>query len=294
MTQAVDLEAARVPDRAAFGRGAWRRRPTFLVLIAFVIVTVVVAIALFGGLIAPQNPSLQILTDANASPGGTHWLGTDNLGRDILSRVLAGGGQALIGPLVIALGAMIISVVVGIWAGYTGGWFESATMRLVDLGYAMPPLLVALVIAGVVSGGYWVGVAVLLVLFSPYDVRIIRSVALEQRGLPYVEAARTLGLSRKWIMTRHILPNVVPFMIVDFCLDFAFALVTLSGLSYLGLGAPPGSPDWGRMLSDNQSQIFGNPLGALAPGLLILLTAAAVNVLGDWGAERMAASGGMS
>lgn len=294
MTHAADLEATRGAGRAAFGRGTWQRRPTLLVLIAFVIVAFVVAIALFGRLVAPQDPSLQNLTDATASPNGAHWLGTDNLGRDILSRVLAGGGQALTGPLVIALGAMGISVIVGIWAGYMGGWFEGATMRLVDLGYALPPLLVALVLAGVVGGGYWVGVAVLLVLFSPYDIRIIRSVALEQRGLPYVEAARTLGLSRTWIMTRHILPNVVPFMIVDFCLDFAFALVTLSGLSYLGLGAPPGSPDWGRMLSDNQSQIFGNPLGALAPGLLILLTAAAVNVLGDWAAERMAASGGLS
>jgi peptide/nickel transport system permease protein len=293
MTQFADVEAARLPERTAFGRGAWRRRPTVLVLIAFAVLTVIVVIALFGRLIAPQNPSLQNLADASASPSGAHWLGTDNLGRDILSRVLAGGGQALIGPLAIALGAMVISVVAGIWAGYTGGWFESAVMRLVDLGYALPPLLVALVIAGVVGGGYWIGVAVLLVLFSPYDVRIIRSVALEQRGLPYVEAARTLGLSRAWIMTRHILPNVVPFVIVDFCLDFAFALVTISGLSYLGLGAPPGSPDWGRMLADNQSQIFGDPLGALAPGLLILLTAAAVNIIGDWGAERIAASGGM-
>jgi peptide/nickel transport system permease protein len=294
MTQLADIEAAGLTERTAFGRGAWRHRPTVLVLIAFVVLTVIVVIALFGRLIAPQNPSLQNLADATASPSGAHWLGTDNLGRDILSRVLAGGGQALIGPLVIALGAMVISVVAGIWAGYTGGWFESAVMRLVDLGYALPPLLVALVIAGVAGGGYWIGVAVLLVLFSPYDIRIVRSVALEQRGLPYVEAARTLGLSRTWIMTRHILPNVVPFVIVDFCLDFAFALVTLSGLSYLGLGAPPGSPDWGRMLSDNQSQIFGDPLGALAPGLLILLTAAAVNIIGDWGAERIAASGGVS
>jgi peptide/nickel transport system permease protein len=294
MTQMADLKVAALPDGATLGRGRWRHRPTPLVWIALAILVIVVIFAVFGRLIAPQNPSLQNLANTGASPSGADWLGTDTLGRDILSRVLAGSGQALIGPLAIALGAMAISVVAGIWAGYTGGWFESATMRLVDVGYALPPLLVALVLAGVVGGGYWLGVGVLLVLFSPYDVRIIRSVTLEQRGLPYIEAARTLGLSRVRIMTRHILPNIVPYMIVDLCLDFAFALVTLSGLSYLGLGAPPGSPDWGRMLSDNQSLIFGDPLGALAPGILILLTAASVNIVGDWVAERMAASGGMS
>ena len=245
-------------------------------------------------ILAPQSPSFQNLSDAAAGPSRAHLLGTDNLGRDIFSRVLAGGGRALIGPLVIAAGALLISVVLGIWAGYTGGWFESSVMRMVDLGYALPPLLVAVVLAGVFGGGYWLAVIVLLVLFSPYDIRVTRAVSLEQRGLPYVEAARMLGISRSRIMARHILPNVVPFMIVGFCLDFAFALVTLSGLSYLGLGAPPGSPDWGRMLSDNQSQIFGDPWGALAPGIMILLTAAAVNVVGDWLAERFAASGGMA
>jgi peptide/nickel transport system permease protein len=294
MTQLVDLDVGPSSKRSVVGRGVWRRRPTALVCAALLIVVVVIVIAIFGRLIAPQNPTTQNLLVSSAAPSSAHWLGTDNLGRDIFSRVLAGGGRALIGPLVIALGALLISAVLGIWAGYIGGWLESTVMRMVDLGYALPPLLVAVVLAGVLGGGYWLAVVVLLVLFSPYDIRITRAVSLEQRALPYVEAARTLGLSRTRIMTRHILPNVVPFMIVDFCLDFAFALVTLSGLSYLGLGAPPGSPDWGRMLSDNQSQIFGDPWGALAPGLMILLTAAAVNVVGDWLAERFAASGGLA
>jgi peptide/nickel transport system permease protein len=259
--------------------------------VAGLVLLVMLVLAIAGSAIAPHNPSAQSLVAANARPGHGFLLGTDSLGRDLFSRVLAGTRSALEGPLVIALGAMVISVFFGIISGYIGGLLDTVIMRGVDVGYALPPLLVAIVVAGVVSGGYWVAVAVLVVLSAPYDIRIIRAVTLEQRQLPYIEAARVLGLNRRQIMVRHILPNVVPFIIVDLCLDFAFALVTLSGLSFLGLGAPPGSPDWGRMLSDNQALVFTNALGALAPGIMIVLTAAAVSIVGDWVAERFAARG---
>lgn len=262
-----------------------------IVGIAGAVLLVMLVLAVAGSAIAPHNPSTQSLIATSAPPGHGYLLGTDSLGRDIFSRVLAGTRSALAGPLVIALGAMLISVFFGVISGYLGGLTDTVIMRSVDIGYALPPLLVAIVVAGVVSGGYWVAVAVLVVLSSPYDTRIIRAVTLEQRQLPYIEAARVLGLSRRRIMLRHILPNVVPFVIVDLCLDFAFALVTLAGLSFLGLGAPPGSPDWGRMLSDNQALIFTNALGALAPGIMIVLAAASVSIIGDWVAERFAARG---
>jgi peptide/nickel transport system permease protein len=264
---------------------------TIVVAIAALVLAAILVLTIFGTALAPHNPSVENLANASANPGHGYLLGTDSLGRDIFSRVLAGTGTALSGPLVIALGAMVISVFFGVVSGYLGGLVDNVIMRTVDIGYALPPLLVAIVVAGVIGGGYWIAVAVLVVLSSPYDVRIIRAVTLEQRQLPYVEAARVLGLSRRRIMVGHLLPNVVPFVIVDLCLDFAFALVTLSGLSFLGLGAPPGSDDWGRMLSDNQALIFTNPLGALAPGIMIVLTAASVSIIGDWFAERFAARG---
>jgi peptide/nickel transport system permease protein len=262
-----------------------------VVAIAAAILLVMLVLAVFGSAIAPHNPSTQSLSAASANPGHGYLLGTDSLGRDIFSRVLAGTRLALAGPLVIALGTMTISVFFGLLSGYHGGLADTTVMRAVDIGYALPPLLVAIVVAGVVSGGYWVAVAVLVVVSSPYDIRIIRAVTLEQRQLPYIEAARVLGLTRRRIMVRHILPNLVPFIIVNFCLDFAFALVTLSGLSFLGLGAPPGSSEWGRMLSDNQALVFTNAFGALAPGIMIVLTAASVSIIGDWVAERYAARG---
>ncbi len=258
---------------------------------AAAVLLVMLVLVVAGSALAPHNPAAQSLLSASAPPGHGFLLGTDSLGRDLFSRLLAGARIALAGPLVIALGAMVISVFFGILSGYLGGLPDTIIMRIVDIGYALPPLLVAIVVAGVVSGGYWVAVAVLVVLSSPYDIRVIRAVTLEQRQLPYVEAARILGLTRRRIMVRHILPNVVPFIIVDLCLDFAFALVTLSGLSFLGLGAPPGSTDWGRMLSDNQALVFNNALGALAPGIMIVLTAASFSIIGDWVAERFAARG---
>jgi peptide/nickel transport system permease protein len=283
--------ATAVPFRGARLRQLLPTGSAVVITLAAAVVALMLILVVAGSAIAPHNPNSQDLVAASAPPGHGFLLGTDSLGRDIFSRVLAGTRIALSGPLVIALGAMLISVFFGIISGYLGGLTDTIIMRIVDIGYALPPLLVAIVVAGVVSGGYWVAVAVLVVLSSPYDVRVIRAVTLEQRQLPYVEAARVLGLTRRRIMVRHILPNVVPFIIVDLCLDFAFALVTLSGLSFLGLGAPPGSPDWGRMLSDNQALIFTNALGSLAPGIMIVVTAASVSIIGDWVAERFAARG---
>jgi peptide/nickel transport system permease protein len=285
------VSATAVPIRRARARRLLPTGSNVVVGLAGLVLLGLLVLVIAGGAIAPHNPSAQDLGATSAVPGHGYLLGTDSLGRDIFSRVLTGTRIALVGPLVIALGAMLISVFFGLLSGYLGGLVDTVIMRIVDIGYALPPLLVAIVVAGVVSGGYWVAVAVLVVLSSPYDVRIIRAVTLEQRQLPYIEAARVLGLSRLRIMVRHVLPNVVPFIIVDVCLDFAFGLVTLSGLSFLGLGAPPGSSDWGRMLSDNQALVFTNAIGALAPGIMIVVTAASVSIIGDWVAERFAARG---
>jgi peptide/nickel transport system permease protein len=259
-----------------------RRRPAPMIAVALIILAVVAVLAVFGTLLAPESPTAQDLASGTAGPSGGHLLGTDQLGRDVLSRIMAGARTAVLGPLLIALGALVISSVVGILAGYTGGRTDAVIMRIVDGGYALPSLLVVAVVVGILGGGYYVSAAVLALLFAPYDIRIIRAVALQQRSLPYVEAARTLGLSRRQIMVRHIWPNVVPFVVVNACLDFAFGLVTLSGLSFLGLAAASGAADWGLMLADGKSLIFGSPLAALAPGAMIVLLAMSVSLAGDW------------
>lgn len=279
------------PDAPSHARR--RRRPGVppLVGVAIAVVAVAALAALLGDVLAPQSPSHQDLAHPLFGPSGAHLLGTDDLGRDIFSRTVAGARAAVIGPLLIALGAALIGNVLGLLAGYLGGWTDAAVMRWVDFMYALPPLLVALVVVGVLGGGYYLAVALLVIVTAPYDTRIVRAAASEQRPLAYVEAARTLGVSRGRIMFGHILPNVLPLSLANAFLNFAFSLVALAGLSYLGLGAGPGSADWGRMLSDSRTILFENPWTALGPGLAIVLLAASMNLIGDWIYERFADRG---
>ncbi len=165
---------------------------------------------------------------------------------------------------------MLIGNALGLVAGYFGGALDSGISRVVDLVYAMPALLVAIVVVGVLGGGYFLAVGLLVVLFSPVDTRIVRGATLDQRSRPYVEAARILGLPSRRIMLRHIWPNVLPLALANAFLTFAFAIVSLSALSFLGLGVGPGTPDWGRMLADSRTLLFDVPLAALAPGIAIV------------------------
>lgn len=261
------------------------------VAVASLIVLLVAVCAIFGSLVAPHDPSAQDLLLSASSPSSRYLLGTDQLGRDVFSRIIVGTRTAVLGPIIIALGSMVISNVLGLLAGYLGGWLDSLIMRWVDLAYATPGLLVTIVIAGTLGGGYLVAVATLVVLFSPFDTRIVRGVVLEQRALPYVEASRTLGLSRLRIMAREIWPNILPFVVANTFLEFAYAIVALSGLSFLGFGVAPGAADWGRMLADNEALLYSNPAAALAPGAMIVITAASMNIIGDWLFERVSDRG---
>jgi peptide/nickel transport system permease protein len=259
--------------------------------LAFVVLAAVVICAAFGQWIAPHDPNEQDLLFSLTGPSREHLLGTDDLGRDIASRTIVGARTAVVGPLLIALGAMLIGSVLGLLAGYLGGFSDSAISRWVDLVYAMPALLVAIVVVGVLGGGYFLAVALLVILFSPIDTRIVRGATLDQRSRPYVEAARMLGLSNRRIMVRHIWPNVMPLALANAFLTFAFSIVALASLSFLGLGVGPGTADWGRMLSDSRTLLFDVPAAAIAPGIAIVITAASVNVIGDWLYERLSDRG---
>lgn len=261
------------------------------VILAFLIVLIVAVFTIFGSHVAPHDPSAQDMLLGVASPTKLYFFGTDELGRDIFSRIIAGARTAVIGPIIIALGSMVISNVLGMLAGYLGGRIDSAIMRWVDFAYSTPALLVTIVIAGTLGGGYVLAVATLVILFSPFDTRIVRGAVLEQRGLPYVEASRTLGVSQFRIMVRAIWPNILPFVVANTFLEFAYAIVALSGLSFLGFGVAPGAPDWGRMLADNETLLYQNPASLLAPGAMIVVTAASMNIIGDWLFEKVSDRG---
>jgi len=259
-----------------------RRLPPLSAIFAMLVLLVAVVCAIAGPQLAPYDPDAQDLTATLEAASASHPFGTDDFGRDVLSRLMAGARFALVGPLLIALGAMVIGSVFGLLAGYRGGRTDSVIMRVVDFVYSVPALLLVIVVAGVVGGGYFLAVGLLTLLFAPNDIRLIRAATLEQRPRPYVEAAQALGLSDRWVMARHIWPNVLPVIVANSFLTFAFALVSIAGLSFVGVGIDPSSPDWGRMLYDARELIFTNPWTAIAPALAIVLTALSMNLLGDW------------
>jgi peptide/nickel transport system permease protein len=284
----VAIPAGAAGALTATGR---KRRPSWVIGICFLIVLAVVVMVVFGSVIAPLNPNTQNPLQALAQPSGAHWLGTDSLGRDVFSRLIAGARTAFIGPLVIAASSMVLGNLLGLWAGYRGGRVDSVIMRWVDLMWSVPGLLVIIVVAGTVGGGYWLAVGLLVVLTVPFDTRVVRGATLEQTPRPYVEAARTLGVKDWRIMVWHIWPNVSPVAVANAFLNFAGSVGFLAALSFLGLGVPPGTPDWGLMLSEGLQDLFLNPVAVLAPGAMIVLTATSMNLIGDWLQERLASRG---
>jgi peptide/nickel transport system permease protein len=283
--------AAQAPAALARAITRRRRRPSWVIVACLVIVTAVVVMVVFGSLIAPQDPSAQDPLQALAKPSGAHWLGTDSLGRDVFSRLIAGARTAFIGPLVIAAVAMLLGNLLGLWAGYRGGRVDAVIMRWVDLMWSVPGLLVIIVVSGTLGGGYWLAVGLLVILTVPFDTRVVRAATLEQAPRPYVEAARALGVPGWRIMIWHLWPNVSPVAVANAFLNFSGALTAIAGLSFLGLGVAPGTPDWGLMLSEGLQDLFINPVAVLAPGAMIVLTATSMNLIGDWLQERLSSRG---
>lgn len=277
------------PTRRGRLRGRWSPPPLTAAAIGFVAVVVICLVA--GPLIAPQDPDKQNVLLGAAPPGAGHLLGTDELGRDVLSRLIVGARPALIGPLSVALAATVIGASFGLLAGYRGGSLDAVLARIADVIFALPGLLVAVVVIGVVQGGYWLAVAVLIFLSLAWQVRLARAAAMVQARLPYVDAARTLGVPDWRIMGRHVLPNILPIVLTTFLLDLIGALISFSGLAYLGLGIQPGSSAWGAMLASGQELITTNPWLSIAPAALIMLTAASTTLIGDWVYEVLSRAG---
>jgi len=268
-----------------------RRAGSPVIWLSLLVVAGVLVMAALGAILAPHDPSAQHLALIDTTPSGAHWLGTDALGRDVFSRVIAGARTAFFGPLVIAAASFVLGNLLGLFAGYRGGLADAIIMRWVDFMWALPALVILIVVAGAVGSSYWLAVVVLIVLTVPFDTRVIRGATLEQVPRPYVEAAKTLGVPRWKIMLFHVWPNVSPVAVANTCLVFAGSLVTLAGLEFLGLGLPPGSPDWGLMLSQNEALLFTNPLATIAPGVMIVLTAITMNLIGDWLYEQLTSRG---
>lgn len=263
-------------------RGAWVGGAVLLLVALVALGAPVLAWASGAGPLA-QGPDRQLVAPGTAGPTGTHWLGTDNLGRDVLVRVAYGARMSLtIGALSIVL-ALALGVPVGLLAGYAGGRTDAACMRGIDILLAFPSLLLAIAIMAALGGEPHARNVVLAVALVnvPTFARQVRGSVLVVRELDHVTASRALGAGAGRIVARAILPNVAAPIIVLATLGLATAILSAAGLSFLGLGVEPDQPEWGAMLRDARDHLRTAPWAALAPGTAITLTVLGVNLLGD-------------
>ena len=220
-------------------------------------------------------------TDALLAPSAAHLMGTDQLGRDLFSLVLLGARVSLGAGFVTILFALVIGVTLGLIAGYSGGWLDEVIMRLTDIVLGFPSLLLAVAIAATLGASLDHAVLAIALSWWPWYTRLIRSQVISLRHADYVQAARLSGLGRARILLRHILPNALTPVVVQASMDLGSVILTLAGLSFLGLGAQPPTPEWGLIVADGQNYVLTNWWYVTFPGLAILISVSALNLVGD-------------
>jgi peptide/nickel transport system permease protein len=249
--------------------------------LGLLLVVVYLAVALFAPLLAPYSPIDQHPKDRMLAPSGTYWLGTDEFGRDQLSRLMFGATNSLRVALGAVTVACLLGVLFGTLAGYTGGWFDNVVMRIMDLFFAFPAILLALSIVAALGPGANNTILAIAVVYTPIFARVARGPVLSIKAMEFVEASRAIGTRHLRILTRHILPNTLSPIIVQISLALSWAMLTEAGLSFLGLGTVPPNPSWGSMLSDSRKLMELAPWLAIFPGLAIMLGVLGFNLLGD-------------
>ncbi|MHC1550523.1 glutathione ABC transporter permease GsiD [Phyllobacterium sp. K27] len=286
MTQTISLDPAAVTEAEPV-RTPWsefwrkfRKQPVALGALAFVALLVVVAV--FAPVIAPYDAENYFDYDQiNARPSWSHWLGVDPLGRDIFSRILVGARISLAtGLLSVALGGLI-GTTLGLLAGYYEGWWDRIVMRISDVLFAFPGILLAIGVVAIL-GSSMINVVVAVSVFSvPAFARLVRGNTLVLKHMTYIEAVKSIGASDWTILVRHILPGTISSIVVYFTMRLGTSIITAASLSFLGMGAQPPTPEWGAMLNDARADMVNAPHVALFPSLAIFFTVLAFNLLGD-------------
>lgn len=278
--------AADAPRRllvAGQGRGRTARwlRGRWLTVLSGGLLLAVVILALGAPWLAPYDPLDQRIVDALAPPSSAHLFGTDDLGRDVLSRVIYGARVSLGVGLCSVLVGLLAGTVLGLASGYYGGWLDSIIMRVMDVLFAFPPILLAIAIMAVLGTELHNVILAITIVSLPRFARNIRAPVLSLRTRDYVLAARVLGASDARILFGHILPNVVPIVIIVGTISLGFAVIAEGSLSFLGLGTRPPTPTWGSMISGARTFMELAPWVAIAPGLALMLVVLTINFLGD-------------
>jgi len=255
------------------------RRPA--ALFGFTVLALVALLAVFAPWIAPYDPLATSWSLVRKAPSAAHWFGTDEVGRDLLSRVIWGGRASLSAGVIAVAIAVGAGVPIGMLAGYLGGWVDAIISRLTDAMLAIPFLILAIALAAFLGPSLGNAMIAIGITATPIFVRLARGQVLSARAEDYVEAARAVGNPPARILVRHILPNIAPPVLVQGTLAIAAAIIAEASLSFLGLGQQPPSPSWGSMLNVAQRFLTQAPWMAIFPGLAIFLTVLAFNLFGD-------------
>lgn len=256
-------------------------------VIGLVVFGILLIVAIFAPLIAPYAPDVQFrdallrppFWDANADP--RFLLGTDPVGRDMLSRLIHGARYSLFIGFFVVVGALIVGVVLGVLAGYFRGWVDVLIMRIMDIILAFPPLLLALVLVAILGPGLFNAMIAIALVLQPHFARLVRAAVMAEKSREYVTAAKLSGASHFRLMMITILPNCLGPLIVQATLSFSNAILEAAALGFLGMGAQPPTPEWGTMLASAREFILKAPWVVTFPGLAILITVLAINLIGD-------------
>ncbi|PWW36118.1 peptide/nickel transport system permease protein [Paenibacillus pabuli] len=253
-----------------------------LAVAGLVVTLLLILIAIFAPWLSPHSP-YEVTAEFSAAPSSSHWLGTDQVGRDVLARLLYATRVAVtVGFGTVAL-YVAFGTIIGLWAAYVGGWVDMMVMRITDMFMAFPYMMVILVVVSVLGPTLWTLVLVLALFSWPSIARLVRGSVLTLKQMDYIKAGVALGLSTPRIVFRHILPNALAPIIVNATFGVAAAIMAESGLSFLGMGVQPPTASWGNMLTDAQSitVMTDQPWLWLPPGIMILVTVLAINFVGD-------------
>jgi peptide/nickel transport system permease protein len=282
VAQQLSAPQTRAARHGALGRALRPYLQNPLALFGFAILAVLLVTAVFAPLLAPYDPRAIDLRGRFVSPNWEHPFGTDAAGSDVLSRVIYGSRLALMSGVVVLVISALGGSLLGLFAGFRGGWVDEVIMRVTDMFLAFPGLILAMAVVAALQrrGILVVVVAIAIRWWAPY-ARMMRAQVLTLRELDYVEAARASGVPRGQILLRHILPNAMSPIIVQATLDLGYIILTAAALSFLGFGAQPGEPDWGRMVADGREHLRDAWWVVTFPGLAILLTVMAFNLVGD-------------
>jgi peptide/nickel transport system permease protein len=250
-------------------------------VVGFVLLVIFALLALAAPLISPYDPLFQNISASLTPPSADYWLGTDKLGRDILSRMLYGARISLRVGLLVVLSAGILGALVGLVAGYLRGWADEILMRVTDIFFAFPSLILAMAIAGALGPSLQNALIAVAVVSWPVYARLIRSQVLVLREQEFVLAARSIGVMRWKILFRHLLPNTIAPFLVQASFDMGSTILAVAGLSFIGFGAQPPIPEWGVMISEGRNYITTQWWLTAVPAGAILLLVAAFNLVGD-------------